>query len=1207
MTVGFAKKEKKDWKNVRIAGFGFDSEGVQHKVSVINNGRITTISSFKNKDCGEIGETRSVSEGDNTVTFYYHGLSESGSVALWKNFPPKGTIKASSPIRESKKLENQHKAQQAKKQQKQEQEKEIILPAHEINFWFERIRKLAGLAEEHKHYLLSRGFNQKDIDRNKYFSWNKAIRSKIERNLRDSKVPQGFPGWDAASKTIEVYAESAIVCPAFDFRGVITGAQLRHIGHPTKRYTWWSFSKLGGTKSFDFNGKETQPIDFARPEEKAGRKSESARDRANSVLLVEGFLKSSLTAAKHDIRAIGAAGFNFASTDVKPLLVDYLSKARRESPNPSEFKVIIPPDAGAVMNSQISGKITRTIEFLQNKQNNFKVEIYWYGQYDKPLTKYQESKTGDIDEIATRFSKSRYISVKEFKNIVESGAKRREIEKKIEGQTDIKEHCKTSNGWKVKNINQRYISSALHWDKLSGLVGIKSAMSTGKTESFKNLVTANENPSDQLAPKKTVLLGSRNALLIQTSQRAGFTHLQSNPNAKIFGVDKIDSLSLCVDSLMHLDPKHYSKAAIVIDEAETVLPHLLTGGTCSSKRTHLVHRLFSILGTVIESGGLVTLADANLSARTLRFFEEAIAFATSAEYKKTMIVNQYKAAGTVWDITFFNGSIKTDKQGKIKTLTGDSSPMLQTMRDLLLTNQNIYIACDSKKDALGLQKLFEETVFAGQEATGNSEGKHGLAITSDDLGEDEIAFLKNPEKFLSENPWVRYICASPTVESGVSVEGEHFDAVFGLFRGTTSTSLSQMQALGRVRKPAPRFIFAEVRARGRCNANTFDSSKASYKDFFPELLTNRVAAEVAANYERCAIEQKLQTVSDSMTKVQARLALNDISFKQVENKETGDVETLENDWSRAYEEQSIITRYTAEILAAENWNKSNTRKDLLKLLSSCGHTIKVQDEAGEAEAIKAHLSLCKKEVEDEQAQKVSSAKVIDIKTAQLYRESPVLTPEQKSQVERAFLQNELPDVEITKQVTLDCLIRNNGTWFKQIKAIAQIQNPQMVADIEAAKIFYRLFPARFEQAIELSLFDIPVTARKASQFNALGVADFVADPEKVWTGKELKEILKRFKFNSYQYRNIGLFSKAYELTDNSAFQYCNDLLEKTNTGLQLQEMGEGLYRLDSEDNFDDVQWRRCYEAYLKHLKEKAINDTESMQNSITKVNQKNSS
>ena len=51
------------------------------------------------------------------------------------------------------------------------------------------------------------------------------------------------------------------------------------------------------------------------------------------------------------------------------------------------------------------------------------------------------------------------------------------------------------------------------------------------------------------------------------------------------------------------------------------------------------------------------------------------------------------------------------------------------------------------------------------------------------------------------------VIGSPSTATGLSIEGDHFDKVYGLFYGASSTDADMAQALGRVRAPIPRVVW----------------------------------------------------------------------------------------------------------------------------------------------------------------------------------------------------------------------------------------------------------------------------------------------------------------------------------------------------------------------------------------------------------------
>ncbi|MDR9402266.1 MAG: bifunctional DNA primase/polymerase, partial [Halothece sp. Uz-M2-17] len=99
------------------------------------------------------------------------------------------------------------------------------------------------------------------------------------------------------------------------------------------------------------------------------------------------------------------------------------------------------------------------------------------------------------------------------------------------------------------------------------VLAVKSSLGSGKTTWLSQVVS-------QLQAEGWLALGHRNSLLLQSCQRWGFIHLQTEQAFDLISVPS-SQLALCVDSLHHFSPEDFAGKNIIIDEAIAVVTHLL--------------------------------------------------------------------------------------------------------------------------------------------------------------------------------------------------------------------------------------------------------------------------------------------------------------------------------------------------------------------------------------------------------------------------------------------------------------------------------------------------------------------------------------------------------------------------------------------------------------------------------------------------------
>jgi hypothetical protein len=299
-----------------------------------------------------------------------------------------------------------------------------------------------------------------------------------------------------------------------------------------------------------------------------------------------------------------------------------------------------------------------------------------------------------------------------------------------------------------------------------GILVLSSAKGTGKTQAIARLIR-HDTP--------VIAVGHRIALMRNLCDRLELNYKDD--------LDKVNGrfmtpegytlrLGLCADSLLAIDPHQFVGSILVIDEFMQVLRHLLTSATCNQdgKRPGLLARL----GQLVRAAKLVILADADAADVGIRYIHQL----KGANTPVALIRNDYQSAGFPVHLV---------------EATTDDAIVQQLLADLQ-TGQKIFIATDSLSSCAALAKLIKQVPNVGP----------GLVINSETSGRKaERAVITNPNQEIQAYRWV---LATPSLATGVSIEVDHFDRVYGLFYGV-STDADIAQALHRVRKPIPRVVW----------------------------------------------------------------------------------------------------------------------------------------------------------------------------------------------------------------------------------------------------------------------------------------------------------------------------------------------------------------------------------------------------------------
>ena len=315
------------------------------------------------------------------------------------------------------------------------------------------------------------------------------------------------------------------------------------------------------------------------------------------------------------------------------------------------------------------------------------------------------------------------------------------------------------------------------------VIGIASGKGTGKTKFITAAIT--QSP-------KVLLLTHRRCLGRSLAERMGLDWKADADRANgqwisTSGEGATYRLGLCVDSLLSIDPNEFTGCDLVIDEVVQVLHHLLTSSTCrkEGKRPALLARLHWL----VQVAQRVIVADADLNNWVLDYLRQL-----RGDAPVYLIRNQHQPSGyPVEFIDCTNDAAITDR-------------LLQAIQ----SGQRLLLQTDSKEYADAIAALVPKD-------------RSWIAITSDTSGNrEEIDFVRNINQQVSQYD---FVIATPSMATGVSIEVDHFQAVYGVFFGTV-TDADAAQALGRVRVPIPRVVWCAQRGR---NFSTIDRSEYPWR------------------------------------------------------------------------------------------------------------------------------------------------------------------------------------------------------------------------------------------------------------------------------------------------------------------------------------------------------------------------------------------
>lgn len=239
---------------------------------------------------------------------------------------------------------------------------------------------------------------------------------------------------------------------------------------------------------------------------------------------------------------------------------------------------------------------------------------------------------------------------------------------------------------------------------------------------------------------------------------------------------------LCVDSLLAIKPEAFRGAVLVLDEAEQLLAHLLTSSTCREQRGLLIQRLQAIVANAEQ----VVALDADLSDATLEWLQQAKA-GPCAQLREGPALALITAEGTPqgWPVYWYEQGAEQLEQALLEAAA--KAP--------------VFVTTDSRERAAALHQLLQHHL---------PEAK-GLLITSATTSSPEVqqwlAKLTDDQALAAGG--IRWVVASPSISSGLSIEHLHFRSVWGLFGAGSFDDSEALQALARIRQGVARHVWAK--------------------------------------------------------------------------------------------------------------------------------------------------------------------------------------------------------------------------------------------------------------------------------------------------------------------------------------------------------------------------------------------------------------
>ncbi|MBD2346099.1 plasmid replication protein, CyRepA1 family [Anabaena subtropica] len=686
----------------------------------------------------------------------------------------------------------------------------------------------------------------------------------------------------------------------------------------------------------------------------------------------------------------------------------------------------------------------------------------------------------------------------------------------------------------------------------SGLVGVKSAKGTGKTTSLQAVVRqAKSINRPVLLITHRIQLGR--FLCEKIGIKWGFNQAQPlTKNSDWIRTINTQSLGLCVDSIWKLRPEDWRGAIIILDEVEQSLWHLLNSNTCKHKRVKILKIFQQLISLVLSTGGLVIAQDADLSDVSLEYLQSL----SGCKLTPWIVVNQWKPQRG-WEVTFYDSP--------------NPIPLIQQLELDLLAGRKCYVTTDSRSGRYSCETI--ERYLKERLEKLRYQFPKTLVInshTTNTPGHAAVDFVADINQKITEYSTV---FVTPSLGTGISIDVQHFDRVYGIFQGVIPDSEAR-QALARVRDNVPRIVWCAKRGIGLIGSGSTNYRLLS--DWYQENQKENLALLSPLH----KIDVDLPLVYDPIhlrtwAKLSARVNASIRLYRQsMEDGLTADGHQI---WVRSNAIHNNIVRDLRLAFLATDPSDLRERQRLVLEI------VKVQKDWGEkrqkGKEIKRQIKKIKQQNQIAAANNVATARDIDYLEYEHLSSKHSLTDEERNQIQKYNLRQRY-GILVTPLLKL----RDDQEYYTQLLIHYYLTHESEYFQIRDQQEWHQQLSWGNGKVF---LPDLKTYTLKVEAMRALGMTEFIVlereftenDPDLIW----LKDIV--FQHSKHIKRVLGIdFIRCQEkITSIKVLSRLLNLL-----GLKLKRVNE-TYLIDPETFHDERQkifsvWQQRDEVILTQIK-----------------------
>ncbi|MFB6276218.1 MAG: plasmid replication protein, CyRepA1 family [Halothece sp.] len=654
------------------------------------------------------------------------------------------------------------------KQRQREQELKQQLPDRKRDRAIRNLLSQLSLTEDHRAQLQARGLTDDQIAEAGY-------RSVTQWQPLNQQVSPRLPGVNCYGNKL-ITPDSGILIPIPNEKGQWVGYQLRR-DHPEdgNKYLW----SASETK------RENRPTVKNRDDELPLGVWGSRSDDGVVYLCESPGIKPYIASLRLNHPVIGAAGNNFASSP------NALYRALTQL---GAKKIVILPDAGAIINRHIHEQIKQAVDLLTNWGYQ-DIAIAWWGQIEKG--------DGDIDEISDdALASIEHLSTAEYFDKAEQLQRdrhRRDTKNAIAKLTNVD-----------KRINKKYFEPK---DLADMPEGCHIGWIVGKQDTGKS-VTAKSQALKARQKGKAVFGNTHRRLLSRLMSRKWsqdgtyipFVEDKGGPQSEIGFTFVINSMHLESQAQFSSNDSRLKGAFVFFDEFDQMLDALFNDSTMENRRALIAQNLAKTIQNVVASGGTVFFASADIYDFHKQFVEDIFKQTCNIAPKSYTIVNDYNpVAEEGCDLRFYDAEGPDDSPAGIYA---DTIQLIEEGNKILLqtTSQTVESPYSTKNLEADLRKRFPNLRILRWDSETNRDPNHEAFGFAEKLSNDQTVV-----------EYYDIIIMSPVAETGVSIDDPngHFDYNSIIFNSGNQDTRAIRQTIRRLRKLVPRLVYVAPRSNSK--------------------------------------------------------------------------------------------------------------------------------------------------------------------------------------------------------------------------------------------------------------------------------------------------------------------------------------------------------------------------------------------------------